>query len=683
MASTRKIALLGNPNVGKSSLFNCLTNLRQKTGNYPGVTVDKKIGYCTLSNNERLELQDLPGLYSLFAKSIDEGVVINTLLHTDHHVRPTELIVLLDATRLRQSLLLAYQLLKLGLPVLFVVNKMDLAAQSGNHINQEAIKDLFHEQVIFINARTEEGIDALKERLIDPIERIPTNIEAQNFIPNKVTDKVQENLDVERDNVLYYLLQYPYLSFLKNEQRVYLQRVIEEERVNVAQIMRDVTVQLYHKMDELLPGIIVQKEQIASTNKLDQLTTHPIWGNLIFISLLLLIFQAIFAWAAYPMDWIDQGFARMSQFFEQILPNSIITDAFVNGIIPGLNGVLIFIPQIAILFGFIAILEESGYMARVVVLMDKLFQHVGLSGRSIVPLISGVACAIPAVMAARTIANPKERLITILVTPLMSCSARLPVYTVLIALVVPNKSVFGLLNLQGLVLFAMYVIGTIAALLASLILKWILKQQGTSTLVMELTNLQIPKWKNVGIEMLEKVKIFTFQAGRIILVISVILWVLASFGPGSLSSDSPQVNKPAYTVPLEESFAGILGKKMEPVIAPLGFDWKIGMALITSFAAREVFVGTLSTIYKLADEDDTQGLIQKLANEKRPKTGQLMYTPALGFSLLIFYAFAMQCMSTLAIVYRETKSWKWPLVQLIYMTGAAYFFAWITYVMLS
>jgi len=409
---------------------------------------------------------------------------------------------------------------------------------------------------------------------------------------------------------------------------------------------------------------------------------------------LFLIFQSIFAWAQIPMDFIDSTFASLSNRLDEYFPDGPFFDLITQGIIPGIGGIVIFIPQIAILFACISILEESGYMARVVFLMDKLMRKFGLNGKSVVPLISGLACAIPAIMATRTIENWKDRLITIFVTPFMSCSARLPVFTILVALIIPDVKLFGFFNYQGLVLMGLYLLGFFAALISAFVLKLIIKTKERSYLIMEMPTYRWPKWSNVGYTIVEKTKSFVFEAGKVILAISIVLWVLASYGPGDAMNNAEdavrhemgQTKLPANefeaqvaSYKLEHSYAGIIGKALEPAIEPLGYDWKIGIALVTSFAAREVFVSTIATIYSLGGTEDEQTIKGRLRSEINPNTGGPRYTPAVGLSLLVFYTFAMQCMSTLAVVKRETKGWKWPLIQLAYMTALAYVSAFIIY----
>ncbi|MEJ0055207.1 MAG: ferrous iron transport protein B [Bacteroidota bacterium] len=461
------------------------------------------------------------------------------------------------------------------------------------------------------------------------------------------------------------------------------------------------TIHRYQFIQEILDKVIIKsarQEWKSTSNNLDRILTHKIWGYLIFFTLLFLIFQSVFALAQIPMDAIDRGFADLSGFLSRKLPEGPLFELISSGIVPGIGGIVIFIPQIAILFAFISILEETGYMSRVVFLMDKIMRKFGMSGRSVVPLMSGLACAIPAIMATRTIDNWKDRLITIFVTPLMSCSARLPVFAILVALIVPEERVFGFISLQGVALMGLYLLGFFAAMFSALLMKAIIKVNERSYLIMEMPPYRMPKWSNVGYTIVEKTKAFVFEAGKIIIAVSIILWVLASYGPKEvmdnaratvrdesatlrLTEEGFENRVAAYK--LEHSYAGIMGKWMEPVIRPLGFDWKIGIALITSFAAREVFVSTIATIYSLGSTDDNLTIKERLKDEINPQTGGPRFTPAVGFSLLVFYTFAMQCMSTLAIVKRETKGWKWPLIQLVYMTGLAYVSALMVYQILS
>jgi ferrous iron transport protein B len=686
MTSKKKsIALIGNPNSGKTSLFNQLTGLNQKVGNYPGVTVDKKSGTTTLIDGTKVNVLDLPGTYSLYAKSSDEQVVTDILIDPENLNYPDILVVIVDAANLKRNLLLLSQAIELGIPTILALNMVDLATRMGKQLIVKNLEDEYQIPVININAREGEGITELKEAFSKdiPVRQRPF-LDINELVGVDISKKI--NLDNQS-------------AYLKLHQLIAAKEVSGEEAQAIQ--TKDTTLR-YGKINRIVKKAEVptnQKGLKIYTDKIDAILTHKIWGYLIFISILFLIFQAIFSWASWPMDLIDNYVTRFSYWLGATLPAGVLTNLLKDGIVPGVGGVLIFIPQIAILFAFISILEESGYMSRVVFLMDKIMHKVGLNGKSVVPLISGMACAIPAIMATRNIENLKERLITIFVTPLISCSARLPVYTILIALVIPDQYVFGFLNVQGLVLLALYLLGFGSALISAWLLKKVIKTTERSFLIMELPTYKKPRWKNVGLSIFEKVQTFTFEAGRIIVAISIVLWVLASYGPAkemdaaeevvaaSLSGKDYSENEylsrlAAYK--LEHSYVAILGKTIEPAIKPLGFDWKIGIALVTSFAAREIFVGTMATLYSVqSGGDDMVSLREKMKNEVNPQTGKPVFTLPVGLSLMIFYVFAMQCMSTLAIVYRETKSWKWPVLQTLYMSSLAYVMAYFVFSIFS
>ena len=648
-----KAALVGNPNAGKTSVFNLLTGLNQKVGNYPGITVDKKWGHFNYQGTD-VELLDLPGLYSIYPKSQDEEVVFQVLRQKDHPDHPDLVIVVMDTTNLERNLFLATQILDLGIPTLLVANMIDLMDKNQVGVNFEKLSELLGRvPLVPFNARTGQDLALLKSALLEvPLEVMPIPY-TQEFMNLEDWDTGRQE-EAARGEARYKRIR-QILSFCQH-----------------------------------LP-----RKRSVRHQKWDQILTHPFWGYLIFLSLLALIFQTIFAWSEVPMNLIDTVFLTLSQWSQATLPNGPLTDLISQGLIPGLGGVMIFIPQIALLFGFIFVLEETGYMARMVFITDRLIRPFGLNGRSIVPLISGVACAIPAVMATRTIDHWKERLITIMVVPLMSCSARLPVYTLLIALVVPDVS-WGIFNLKGMVLMALYLVGFVAALFSALLFKWLLKTKEKSFLVMELPDYKIPRWSNLGITMLEKCKVFVWEAGKVILAISVILWLLASYGPGDqMASAIAEIPVPTESaqqadyqhqvksVALEHSYIGRAGKWMEPAIQPLGYNWQIGISLITSFVAREVFVGSMATIYSVGETFESDQTLLERMSHQRNGLGKPVYTLASGISLMLFYAFAMQCMSTLAVVRRETKSWKWPLIQLIYMTALAYISALIAFNLLN
>ncbi len=691
-----KIALIGNPNSGKSSLFNQLTGLNQKVGNFPGVTVDKKTGICHITPQQKVRIIDLPGTYSLYPKSLDEKVIIDLLYNQQSELYPDLVIITADASNLKRNLLLFTQLADLQIPAVLALNMMDVAAQEGVKINLDQLQQDLGVPIVPVNARNGSGMAALKIVISKQLE-----IPKQSFfkIPEHLLPlvrQIRQYFHLQNDYLaLHYAHQYQNLKFLSETDRNFISDLRQQHSFDSNTLQANETIARYTLINELLiDSLRVEKADNNEkfSNRLDQVLTHKVWGYLIFFGVLFMMFQAIFAWATYPMDLIDEGIVAINTFIQDRFDGPLI-NLLTEGVLAGLGGILIFIPQIALLFAFIAILEETGYMARVTFMMDKIMRKFGLNGKSIVPLISGVACAVPAVMAARNIDNWKDRMITIFVTPLMSCSARIPVYTVLIALVVPETYYLGFLNLQGMVLMGLYLLGFVAAVLSAWVMKLILKTRERSYFIMEFPVYKMPRWKNVGLTIIEKVKAFVFEAGKVIIAISIILWVMASYGPGNRMAETEQTiaqqakqnnwtpeetNIRLSSEKLESSYAGVFGHAIEPVIRPLGFDWKIGIALLTSFAAREVFVGTISTIYSVGDSEDIKTIKEKLLAEK-DEAGQPFFTPARAFSLLIFYVFAMQCMSTLAVVYRETKSWKWPVMQLIYMSGLAYVCSFIVY----
>lgn len=704
-AGKPKFALVGNPNSGKSSLFNHLTGLNQKIGNFPGVTVEKRSGSCSLPDGTIAEIIDLPGVYSIYPRSLDEKIVSEILL--DHHApsTPDKVVVTVDATNLKRGLLLATQIIDIGLPTILVLNMMDLASKAGISYNLQALAAKLGIPVVPINARKGTGLEELKKQLAKPVTPVTSPvfpIWKEAMAPVK---EIREKLDVDNDYEAYLFLEQPQsINFLSHERQKIAEDIRERHQFFPGKFQGAETIQRYGFIQELLNEVTLTADADNSWKKhskaIDKILTHRVWGYVTFLTVLFLIFQSIFAWASVPMDFIDSLFAGFSAWVSSTLPEGPVASLISDGIIPGIGGIVIFIPQIAILFAFISILEESGYMSRVVFLTDKIMRKFGLNGKSVVPLMSGVACAIPAIMATRTIDNWKERTVTILITPLISCSARLPVFTILIALIVPNEKALGFFNLQGLALMGLYMAGFLAAIATAYVMKLLVRVKERSYLIMELPTYRWPKWSNVGYTIVEKTKAFVFEAGKIILAITVVLWVLASYGPGDAMENAreavlgmsqneqlteQELNDRIAAYKLEHSYAGVVGKSIEPVIKPLGYDWKIGIALITSFAAREVFVGTMATIYSIGSvkDDDNATIKKRMRSEINPETGGPRFTPAVGFSLLIFYTFAMQCMSTLAVVYRETKGWKWPLIQLAYMTALAYISALVVYQSLS
>ncbi|UFH52952.1 ferrous iron transport protein B [Spirosoma sp. KNUC1025] len=695
------IALIGNPNAGKSSLFNQLTGLRQKTGNFPGVTVDKKSGTWPIDTQTIATVVDLPGIYSIYPKSLDEQIVTDILANPDHPDYPDVAVVVIDASNLHRNLLLFTQVADLGVPVVLALNMLDVARQEGKDVNAVRLAMLLNVPVVRINARTGEGLNQLTKAVVEQIQQ--PSVSGELFFdpaqeaPGLITDTKDQYKLTNNYLALQYVIQHDGFTFLNRQQQLGLDTIIDEHQFNERTFQAGETIARYKSIATIVDTVI-ENRRVSNrptwSRKLDRVLLHPIWGYTIFLFILLLIFQAIFAWAQPFMDGIDAGVAWLNGQLKESLPAGPLTDLLTDGILAGIGGILVFIPQIAFLFLLVSLLEESGYMSRVMVIMDRIMRKFGLNGRSVVPLISGVACAVPAIMATRSIGTRRDRLITILVTPLMSCSARLPIYTILIALVVPSHRVLGVFNLQGLALMALYLLGLVSALLAAYVLKLFLHSKERSFFIMELPTFKLPRWNHVALTVWESVRAFVWEAGRVILAISIILWVLASYGPGdAMNQAETQARQQSTGVSTEElqnriaserleaSYAGVFGHFIEPAIRPLGYDWKIGIALLSSFAAREVFVGTMSTIYSIGDGADEEGttIRERLRQERNPQTGGPMYTPALAWSLLVFYVFAMMCMSTLAATQRETKSWKWPAVQLIYMMTLAYVSAFATY----
>lgn len=705
-----KVALVGNPNAGKSTLFNALTGLRQKTGNFPGVTVEKKSGTFRITganghDDSHVTLVDLPGTYSIYPKSKDETVVMDILANPKHPDFPDVVVIVADASNLQRNLLLFTEINDLGIPTVLALNMLDVAGSMNLTVNAVQLAMQLNVPVVRINARTGEGIKGLKEAVKQVVERTEKPVLQYFYEPKEseigLINEVKEIHQLDNDYVaLQYVCQHDNFSFLEQPVRAKLDALIEKYGFDENNFLASETVARYEKIKPIVSKAVKSEgvtEQPYWTRKLDSILLHRVWGYVTFALVLLVVFQAIFAWASYPMDMIDAGTAAAIEWVKGALPPGVLNDLLTDGIMAGIGGIIIFIPQIAILFALVAILEESGYMARVMVIMDKLMRRFGLNGRSVVPLISGVACAVPAIMTTRSISSRYERLLTILVTPLMSCSARLPIYAILIAVVVPETKVLGLFNVQGLVLFGLYLLGLLGALGSAWLLSLFIPRKEPSYFMLEMPSYKLPRWGHVGFTMYESVKSFVLEAGKVIMAISIILWVLASYGPGdSMAVAEQQVVTSMNTAPqeqidaavasarLESSYAGQFGRFIEPVIKPIGYDWKIGIALLASFAAREVFVGTMATIYSISgDTEDVLTVKQRLIQEKNPETGGQMFTPAVCYSLLIFYVFAMMCMSTIAVVYRETHGWKWPLIQLAYLSVLAYVSAFVVYQVLS
>ncbi|WP_299258703.1 ferrous iron transport protein B [uncultured Aquimarina sp.] len=698
MAKQIKVSLIGNPNTGKTSVFNLLTGLNQQVGNYPGITVEKKEGVCKLPRGVKAHILDLPGTYSLNASSLDENVVIEILLNKKDKDFPDVAIVVSDVENLKRNLLLFTQIKDLEIPTILVINMADRMKRKGISLDIPLLEKELNTKIALVSARKNEGIDELK-KLILTYNSLPTKpcVNALTFAP-EYFERLKKAFPKQSLYKLWLVITQD-VNFRKvDKQKPSVTPDFEiKSESELKRFQQKETIKRYQFINEVLKKGLVVDEKAATgmRAKLDRVLTHKFWGYFIFFAILLLIFQAIYDWSSYPMDLIDEGFAWLSEATKSALPSGPFVDLITEGIIPGLGGIVIFIPQIAFLFLFISILEESGYMSRVVFLMDRVMRRFGLSGKSIVPLVSGTACAIPAVMATRNIENWKERLITILVVPFTTCSARLPVYLIIIALVIPDKKVGWIFSYQSLTLMLLYFIGFGAAVGSAWLLNKMLKIKSKNYFVIEMPGYKIPLFKNVVINVVEKTKAFVFGAGKIILAISIVLWVLASFGPNENFNNAEEIIASKYTdlsqeeldqktasYKLEYSFIGYAGKAIEPVVAPLGYDWKIGIGIISSFAAREVFVGTLATIYSVgSDEEET--IKNRMAAEVSPVTGGPLFNLASGISLLLFYAFAMQCMSTLAIVKRETNSWKWPMAQLIFMSILAYGVALVAYQVLK
>ena len=697
MAKQIHVALIGNPNTGKTSLFNALTGLNQQVGNYPGITVEKKQGVCKLNHVTKAIVLDLPGTYSLNASSLDENVAIQVLLNKKDRDHPDVAVVIADVENLKRNLLLYTQIKDLGIPTILCINMADQMKRKGIALDIPYLEKKLRTKIILTSARKKDGIEDLKN----------TILEYRSLSKESCLDALSFDQEYFANLAKAFPQQSLYKLWLVITQDVNFGKIERPDwkgdtsfsvksKTELKRLQHKETVKRYH----FINGILKEGMQVdlsAATgirSRLDYILTHHIWGYVIFFVVLLVIFQAIYDWSQYPMDFIDEGFAWLSGFLTSVMPEGPVSGLLTEGILPGLGGIVIFIPQIALLFLFLSVLEETGYMSRVVFLMDRIMRRFGLSGKSVVPLMSGTACAIPAVMATRNIESWKERLITILVVPFTTCSARLPVYLIIISLVIPNQKVLGIIGYQSLTLMALYILGFVTAIGAAWILNTVIKIPSRSLFVIEMPSYKLPMLKNVVITVIEKVKAFVFGAGKIIFAISIILWVLASYGPydteelkqtiyAQSQNASPEEQEYAFAAAkLENSYIGHLGKAIQPVVAPLGYDWKVGIAILSSFAAREVFVGTLATIYSVGN-DEEETIRNRMAAEVNPILGGPMFNLASGISLLLFYAFAMQCMSTLAIVKKETLSWKWPMLQLLAMTIIAYLAALLAYQLLK
>jgi ferrous iron transport protein B len=704
------IAIVGNPNIGKSSLFNYLTGLNQKVGNFPGVTVEKKTGNCTIADGIEALIIDLPGTYSLYPKREDEWVAYNVMMGMDKNLNPDIILLMADASNLKRNLLFTSQIIDLKRPVIVALTMTDIAAQKGIKIDVPGLERELGVPIVPINPRKGKGIVQLKQ-VIKQTAQSRYQLPARDFInnhalaPQPVSDVLGLMPQLSDYAAIHYLINHEYFEAkqaLDHEISQKIEAVESTHQFNHTRVQAEEIMQRYARIKHIMQQTVIEADPLKKTlftDKLDKILLHRFWGYAILLAVLFLLFHSIFWIAQYPMDAVEWGFARLSDLLAQVLPGGWFTDLTINGIVAGLSGILVFVPQIAILFGLITLLEDTGYMARISFLSDRLMRRVGMNGKSVMPIISGMACAVPAIMSARSIENKKERLLTIMVAPLMSCSARLPVYTILVGLIIPKKFFLGFIGLQGLVMMGLYLLGFVMALIVSWVMKHLVNIKEKSIFLLELPLYKAPRWRNMFTTMWARSLVFVRDAGKVIMVISLILWALSSYGPRdrmhavsekyeklveqypSFRQDYEREKKAAL---LENSYAGIMGRAIEPAISPLGFDWKIGIALITSFAAREVFVGTMATLYSVGDDSNQSSatLRQKMAAATRPD-GKKIYTLASGLSLLVFYVLAMQCMSTLAVVRRETRSWKWPLIQLVYMTVLAYTMSWLVYTLFS
>lgn len=695
------IALLGNPNVGKTSLFNRITKLHQHVGNYPGITVAKREG-TVKANGKTYRIVDLPGTYTLFSTSLDEEIVYNILANKEDPSHPDLVVVVAEPNNIQRSIVLYQQARELGIPAIFVINMIDEAKSKGLDINYQQLEAYLHTKVYTTDARNGKGI----AQLIQAFDERPGYFPGQFTIDEPYRAALEEaknSFPLYTEYQTWQFVAQERVSFLTKEQQELLADIRKRHQLTTNTLQQAEAIRRNTKIEGDLKAIIdhSDNQHLHTTNKIDKLLLHPVWGYVIFFLLLFFVFQLVFVLSEPIMDWIDEYFSTFIGYTANILPEGPLSSLLTQGILAGIGGIIIFVPQIAILFLLISLMEETGYMSRVVFLMDRWLRPYGLNGKSVIPLMSGVGCAVPAIMAARNIENTKERLVTMLVTPFMTCAARLPIYVVLISLVIPNETFLGF-GLQGLVLNILYILGVVAALLSAAILNKIIKNQHKSFLIFELPSYKTPDWRNVGMNMWEKTSGFLFGAGKIILAMAIILWVLGNFGPNDKFSnaeeyvqqahpmlDDDELNEEVASYRLEHSFLGYLGMGIEPLVKPLGYDWKMGIGLISSFAAREVFVGTMATVYSLGedidpdDDEERETLLSKMRSEINRNTGQPSYNLASGVSLLLFYAFAMQCMSTIAIMKRETGSWKWTVIQTVMMTGIAYVVALVAYQLLK
>lgn len=697
--SNPKIALIGNPNSGKSSLFNQLTGLSQKVGNFPGVTVEKRSGSCRLDEYITAKIIDLPGTYSIYARCAEEKVTIDILGHPAHEDFPDILVFIADASNLKRNLLLFSQVKDLGVPVVLALNMQDLAAQAGIKVDVEKLHEELNVQVVPINARSGEGLKDLKYILSNPVKKLCSPLYDVAPMAAKIIAEVKEKFGIQHNYQAYQFIQQGHFStVLKQEEKAFLRKLKKQHHFRSADLQARETNGRYQLINKVI------KESTTYTPsglrlflaKVDKWLTHQSWGYAFFIALLFVFFQLIFVLGNYPMHQLDQGFAWLSSQLQELLPEGMINSLLTKGIIPALAGVLVFIPHLLVFYTIVALLEESGYMSRLILLMDRFMRLFGLTGRSAAPLLSKAACGVPAVMACRSCSSWSEKISGIFITPLVNCSNRLPVYIILIALFIPYQTIGGIINLQGLVLLGMYFFSFIAAILSSWLLKLLTKRQEQDYLMMELPYFTTPYWKDILQIVKNSLMGFSLQAVKSLIPISIIFWVLLNFGPSSGPEASSQISTPVLqggfpisqtfespSAGLEGSYASHIGNFIEPVIRPLGFDWQIGLAVLSSFVAREVFVGSLATIYSHEAGTPSYSIIERIESHLNPHTEDAPYALATVISLLVFYAFAMQYFNLLGRLLRNGASWWAPLIQLIYMTGMAYLSAYSVFNLLS
>lgn len=704
--SNKKIALVGNPNCGKTTIFNLLTGMNQKVGNFPGITVDKKSGFVQ-QGEVQVELIDLPGIYSIHPKSPDEIIVSKVLINEEDKAHPDAVAVILDASNLKRNLYLLTQISDLDIPMLIVLNMQDVADEKGILIDVEELSTIFSAKVLVTNAKTGEGVEEILPNTLS-IEKEyksngkgPIGIAMEDMMLKKAVESFPEKNPYK---LSIYLKNIQNHNHLNEGEKETLLNISSEFKSNESKEHLNEISMRYRFIQNAIERVQKNRKDPNIRNKSDKwdrILTHGFWGWLIFLLVFFLLFQAVFTISAFPTDWIDSGMGWLISSVKDILPSGLLSDFVADGILTGINGIVVFLPQIMILFGLITILEDSGYMARVSFLNDKLLSRFGMNGKSVVPIVGGFACAVPAIMAARNIQNMRQRLITIMITPLMSCSARLPVYVFLIAFLVEEKYILGFINVQGIYMIGLYLLGVIFSVIVSGILNLILKKENSGIFTLEMPSFKLPRWKNVWMTMLNNGKTFIREAGSVIVVVSMILWVLTSFGPGdsfqliddkfdaqltsSQESEISSIELQRSSEKLEQSYAGIIGKAIEPAIEPLGFDWRTGIAILTSFAAREVFVGTMANIYQVdSDSENTiEQLQERLMNQIDPKTGKAYLSVPTAWSLIIFYVFALQCSSTVAVVKKETNGWKWPIIQFVSFTLLAWISSYFTYSFLT